>query len=186
MMSPLRPVFLGLAAALCLAVSALADEVAPSGPVLLTVSGAVTKPNRGPVDPDYDKLLTFNEVDFDKARAFDAAALNALPQATVQTDFPKGGGIVTFTGPLLADVLAAAGAAGEKITIQAMDGYAVEIPAKDMLGNGAVVALARDGRPFGIGDFGPTQIVFPRTDRPALKDMPDDWWIWEIFHIKVE
>lgn len=177
----LRPLLLALAALVTLAVPVLAD-----GPALLTVSGAVTKPNRGPVDPDYDKLFAFNDVAFDKARSFDADALAALPQVTVKTDFPKGGETVTFTGPLLADVLAAAGASGSKITIQAMDGYAVEVPATDMLGDGAVVALARDGRPFGIGDFGPTQIVFPRADRPALKDMPDDWWIWEIFHIKVE
>lgn len=181
MTSLLRQILLALTAMLCLALPALAD-----GPVLLTVSGAVTKPNRGPVDPDYDKLLAFNEVSFDKARDFDIDALRALPQATVRTDFPKGGETVTFTGPLLADVLAAAGASGQKITIQAMDGYAVEISAAEMLGDGAVVALARDGRPFGIGDFGPTQIVFPRADRPALKDMPDDWWIWEIFHIHVE
>ena len=92
---------------------------------------------------------------------------------------------MTFTGPALADVLSAAGASGDTVTIQAMDGYAVEVPAADMLGAGAVLALTRDGRPLGIGDFGPTQLVFPRGEREELADMPDDWWIWQIYHVSV-
>lgn len=156
------------------------------GPVMLTVSGAVENANRGAVDPEVDKLFAFNDVAFEKAMAFDLDALNALPQVTLTTDFPLGGPDVTFTGPLLADVLAAAGAGGETVTIQAMDGYAVEVPAAEMAEKGAVVALTRDGRPLGIGDFGPTQIVFPRGERADLAEMPDDWWIWQIFHIRVE
>ena len=75
-------------------------------------------------------------------------------------------------------MLAAAGAEGETVTVQAMDGYAVEVPVQEMVDKGAVVALERDGKPLGIGNFGPTQIVFPRGDRPELADMSDDWWIW--------
>jgi hypothetical protein len=156
------------------------------GPVLLTVTGAVENTNRGAVDPEIDKLFAFNDVAFERAMAFDLDALNALPQATVTTDFPLGGPDVTFTGPLLADVLAAAGAGGETVAVQAMDGYAVEAPVAEMTEKGAVVALTRDGRPLGIGDFGPTQIVFPRGERADLAEMPDDWWIWQIFHIRVE
>lgn len=172
-----------LAAALALAAAmpAFAD-----GPVLVTVTGAVANTNRGPVDPDYDKLFTFNEVTFDKAMEFDLDALKALPQTTVTTDFPKDGTEVTFEGPALAEVLAAAGAQGETVTIQAMDGYSVEVPMTEMVGKGAVVALERDGKALGIGSFGPTQIVFPRAERDDLADMPDDWWIWQIYHIKVE
>ena len=53
-----------------------------------------------------------------------------------------------------------------------------------MVDKGAVVALARDGKALGIGGFGPTQIVFPRAERADLADMPDDWWIWQIYHIR--
>jgi hypothetical protein len=172
---------LAAAAALATAIPVLAD-----GPILLTVSGEVPNTNRGPSDPDTDKLFAFNDVSFDRAMVFDADALAALPQIEIATDFPKGGPTVTFTGPTLADVLAAAGADGDMVTIRAMDGYAVEVPTEDMLGKGAVLALARDGKPFGIGDFGPTQVVFPRAERPDLADMPDDWWVWQIYHIVVE
>lgn len=156
------------------------------GPVLLTVTGAVMTPNRGAYDPDTDKFFGFNEVEFAKAAQFDFEALENLKTVKVRADFPKGGKVYEFEGPLLADVLSAAGAEGETITIQALDGYAVEIPAKEAIANGAVVALKRDGKHFGLGDFGPTQVVFPRADRSDLADMPDDNWVWSIFHIKVE
>ena len=157
-----------------------------AGPVMLTVTGAVEKPNRGPVDPDYDKLFVFNDVSFDKAREFDLDALGALPQVTIWADFPKGGPEASFTGPLLADLLAAAGAEGDSVTLQAMDGYAVEASFTELAAKGAVIALACDGKPLGIGSFGPTQLVFPRADRADLAAMPDDWWIWQIFHVRVE
>jgi hypothetical protein len=166
--------------------AALAGPALADGPVLLTVSGDVEAPNRGPVDPEQDKLFLFNEVSFEKAREFDLGELEKMPQATVHADFPKGGQETIFTGPLLSDVLAAAGADGETVTVRAMDGYAVEVPLEQMVANGAVVALARDGKPLGIGGFGPTQIVFPRAERPELADMPDDWWIWQIYHIEVQ
>lgn len=172
-----------IAAALALAVvsPALAE-----GPVLLTVTGDITAPNRGPVDPEQDKLFIFNEVSFEKAMEFDVSALEKLPQATVHADFPKGGAQTEFSGPLLKDVLAAAGAEGETVTVRAMDGYAIEAPVQELIDKGAVVALERDGKPLGIGGFGPTQIVFPRADRTDLSDMPDDWWVWQIYHIDVE
>ncbi len=181
MIQPVRTLAAALFVALVGAPAAFA-----AGPVLLTVTGAVGNANRGPVDPEHDKLFVFNDVAFDKAMEFDVDALAALPQATVRTDFPMGGATVAFTGPLLADVLTAAGATGETVTIQAMDGYAVEAPRAELTDKGAVVALARDGKPLGIGNFGPTQIVFPRAERADLAEMNDDWWIWQIYHIKVE
>lgn len=156
------------------------------GPVLLTVTGAVENTNRGGLDPDQDKLFIFNDVAFENAMEFSVTSLAGLPQATIRTDFPKGEAVVEFTGPLLADVLTAAGARGNTVTVQAMDGYAIEVPTQELIDKGAMLALSRDGKPFGIGGFGPTQIVFPRSDRPELAEMPDDWWIWQIYHIKVE
>ncbi len=156
------------------------------GPILLTVTGEVGKPNREGYNPEVDKFFGYNDVDFAKAAEFDLAALEGLSMNAVKADFPKGGEIYTFEGPLLADVLAAAGAKGGKVTIQALDGYAVEAPLEEMIAQGAIVALKRNGQSFGIGGFGPTQIVFPRAERSDLADMPDDRWVWSIFHINVK
>ena len=185
MFSPYRTRRLPLAVAAALMFGAPAVAQSDS-PVLLTVTGAVEHANRGPVDPEQDKLFVFNDVAFSKAMEFDADALASLPQATVRTDFPMGGEKVEFTGPMLVDVLEAAGADGATVTIQAMDGYSIEVPSAELVDKGAVVALARDGKPLGIGGFGPTQIVFPRGERADLAKMNDDWWIWQIYHIKVE
>lgn len=161
-----------------------ADSAA--GPILLTVTGAVNNPNRGGYDPDTDKFFGYNEVEFDKAAQFDFDALAALSMQKVMADFPKGRQVHAYEGPLLADVLRAAGATGDKVTVQALDGYAVEVSMEELIRQGAVVALKRDGEMFGIGDFGPTQIVFPRAERADLADMSDDNWIWSIFHINVQ
>lgn len=165
---------------------AYAQSEAPAGPILLTVTGAVENANRGGYDPDTDKFFGYNEVDFAKGAQFDYGALTDLEVVKIKADFPKGGDVHEYEGPLLVDVLKAAGAEGDTVTIQALDGYAVEMPLAEAVANGAVVALKRNGEPLSIGGFGPTHVVFPRADRADLADMPDDNWIWSIFHIKVE
>jgi len=156
------------------------------GTVILTVTGNVALPTREESSDDVDKFFIFNDITFDKAAQFDVAVLQALPQVAVNADFPKGGNVYLFEGPLLKDVLESVGASGEVVTIRALDGYAVDLSLADAYASGAVVALKRDGIPFAIGDFGPTHVVFPRGDRADLADMNDDWWVWSIYHIHVE
>ncbi|MEM8979413.1 MAG: molybdopterin-dependent oxidoreductase [Pseudomonadota bacterium] len=177
-----------LAAATLCASTSISPAVAQdfSGPVLLTVTGNVQTPTRPGYDELNDKFFGFNEVEFETAAQFDYEKLRTLTNVTVKADFPKGGDVHTYEGPLLKDVLAAAGASGKTITVQALDGYAAIVPIEEMIDKGAVVALQRDGVPFAIGDYGPTQIVFPRAERADLADMPDDNWVWSIFHINVE
>ncbi|MCA8868535.1 MAG: hypothetical protein KDA67_07785 [Rhodobacteraceae bacterium] len=162
--------------------AAMADD----SPTMLTVTGDVTNPNRAGFSQDNDKFFGHYDVDFKNAAMFSFDKLQGLKTVSVKADFPKGRQVHTYEGPLLADVLAAAGAAGKTVTVQALDGYAVEAPLEEMIAKGAVVAYKRDGKMFGIGDFGPTQIVFPRAERDDLKDMNDDLWVWSIFHIRVE
>ena len=186
-----RRMLFGLTAAATLSLTTLtalpgAAQTALTGPILLTVTGEIMNANRGGFDPDTDKFFGYNDVSFAQGAQFDYDALAALDMVKVRADFPKGGDVQEFEGPLLADVLAAAGAAGDKVTIQALDGYAVELDAEEAIQQGAVVALKRNGAPLSIGGFGPTHVVYPRAERADLADMPDDTWIWSIFHIKVE
>jgi len=183
MLSRTRLVFACAAAALAVAAG---SPAAAGGPVMLTVSGAVENTNRGAVDPEYDVLFAFNDTRFERAMELDLDALAALPQTTVRADFPKDGPTVEFTGVSVADLAEAAGATGETVMVQALDGYAVEAPLSELTAKGAVLALARDGEPLGIGGFGPAQLVFPRAERADLADMADDLWIWQVYHIRVE
>jgi len=185
-MSYTRRTLFAAGLALC-TLSPLSLAATPAdGPIMLTVTGAVSNPNRGGYDPDTDKFFGYNEVIFEKAREFDFNDLAGLEMVSVKADFPKGRQIHDYEGPLLADVLQAAGATGDKLIVQALDGYAIEVSLQELIENGAVVALKRNGKMFGIGDFGPTQIVFPRAEREELAAMSDDQWIWSIFHINVQ
>ncbi len=163
---------------------ATAQEV--EGPVILTISDKVSNPNRGPVDPAVDQLFVYSEAELSETTQFDYASLQKLEWLKANADFPKNGDVQEFEGPLLADVLKAAGATGKMVTMTALDGYAIEVKMQELIDQGAVLALKRNGRPFAVGDYGPTQIVFPLTERADLKEMPDDNWIWSIYHIKVE
>lgn len=156
------------------------------GAVILTITGNIALPTRGESDEEIDKFFSYNDLTFDSAAQFDAAALAALTQESIEVDFPKDGHIGDFSGPLMSDVLRAAGATGDLVTFRALDGYAIEIPMAELIEKGAILALKLDGIPFGIGDFGPTQLVFPRLDRDELADMNDDWWVYSIYHIHVE
>ncbi len=163
----------------------LSAETPLRGPIILTISGDVANASRGTVSED-DKFFLYNDVDFTQAAQFDYAALQGIGMTTVQADFPMGGPIHEFQGPLLADVLAAAGASGSTVTVKALDGYQVDIDLAEAVANGAVIALKRDGMPFALGDFGPTQLVFPRAERADLADMNDDTWIYSIYYMHVE
>lgn len=172
--------------ALALPAGLSAQQAEPTGPIILTVTGNLAAPTRQAYSEEDDKFFGYQEVEFDAAAQFDFDKLMGLELHTVQADFPKGGDVHSFKGPLLADVLKAAGATGKTVTVQALDGYAVEADLDELVEMGAVVALSRNGTPFAIGDYGPTQIVFPRAERAELADMPDDNWVWSIFHINVQ
>ncbi len=180
----LRALFLATCALSFLA-SPLAAQSPLRGPVILTVSGDIANPSRRAVGAD-DKFFTYNEVEFTQAAQFDYAALQGIGMVRIRADFPMGGDVHEFQGPLLADIMATAGASGGTLTVKALDGYQVELDLAEAIANGAVIALKRDGIPFALGDYGPTQLVFPRAERADLAGMNDDSWIYSIYYMHVE
>lgn len=160
--------------------------IEPTTTILLTVSGNVAKTNRGPSDEMRDVYFKHLGINFTKAVAFDRAMLTALRQHTIRTDFPMGGKVRSFTGPRLADVLAAATATGTTATVTGMDGYAAELSIADITRFGVILALAEAGKALGIGDYGPAWVIFPRLDTPALKGTNDDGWVWAVVSISVQ
>lgn len=178
-----------LAVAVLLACSgaALAQPLnAPTGPVILTVTGKIAQTNRGPFDEKTDALFKNQQVTFGRAAAFDLAMLEALGKRTVRADYPQGGPLHSFEGPLLRDVLKAAGADGDTIKVSALDGYTQEIPMRELEQWPVILALKQDGAHLALGGFGPSRIVFPRHEIPALADRNDDLWVYAIVHIAVE
>lgn len=154
--------------------------------VLLTVTGAVDKPNRGARDDFADALFVVHGIEFDKARTFTRLDLAALGQRDVTVAYDTWPGPATVRGPRLFDVLVAAGAPTHgTVTVQALDGYSFTLPlemaeaTEDM-----VLAIEADGKPLAMGGRGPTWLVFPPG---LLPDQTEDaGLVWAAFHIHVE
>ena len=123
----------------------------PQGPVVLSVAGRVRQPNLG-------------------SRAdFDMAMLEALPQHTLSTRTPWYPQARRFTGPLLRDVLSAAGAQGTTLRLVALNDYQVDMPMDDAQRHDVVLARLLDGQAMTVRDKGPLFIIYPFDTRAELR-----------------
>jgi hypothetical protein len=125
--------------------------VAASGPVVLTVGGRVRMPNQG------------------DAAHFDMTMLAALPQTSFSTRTPWYAQPRRFTGPLLRDVLVAAGAQGDVIRLTALNDYRVDMPYQDAQRHDVIVARLLDDKPMAVRDKGPLFVIYPFDSRPELR-----------------
>lgn len=123
----------------------------PVGPAVLRISGLVTQPN------------------MQQQAVFDMAMLQALPQHNFTTQTPWYAEPVKFTGPLLRDVLAAAGAKGEGITAIALNDYRTEIPFSDAIKYDLIVAILMNGQPMPVREKGPLFLVYPFDSKAELQ-----------------
>ncbi len=186
--------FLGAAAALPLAGQAAAAAMpAGRGPALLTVTGAIAHPNRGPLDPVLDQMMHKQQLAFDKAHAFDYAALTALAPRTIRPTLEYDGKPHVLRGPLLVDVLGKAGAVlGEKtvLILRAVDGYNVELPLAQAQSRRFIVATHIDGKPMALGGLGPLWAVYDADRVPEMATLPLPQRFaacpWALYHVEVK
>lgn len=178
---------------ICVSLSAQAADLArPKGPVVLTIHGKIANTNRGALNEFEDAFFKFGSVSFDRAAQFDLPMLEKLGMKTLSVKYDTWPKAYKFEGPLLADVLKAAGAldskqGGQTIKVYALDGYGAEIPVSELRQYGVLLALKADGKYLGLGGRGPTWVVYPRDDRhPALKSHDDAKWVWSALRIEVE
>ncbi|WP_367846642.1 molybdopterin-dependent oxidoreductase [Rhodoferax sp. WC2427] len=156
-----------MAVAFCSAAAFALDK--PAGKVVLTISGAVSQANNG------------------ATAVFDMAMLEKLPQKTFTTQTPWYPKPVTFTGPLLRDVLAAAGAKGSKIVAVALNDYKTDIPFDDATRFNPIVAHLLDNKPMSIREKGPLFIVYPFDTAAELRtEMYYNRSAWQLSSLKVQ
>jgi hypothetical protein len=165
---------------------------AQRGPTLLTVTGAIPKANRGRFDPVADQMMFKQKLSFDKAWAFDYAALAALPAITIRPTLEYDGKVHTLSGPLLTDVLKAAGAAvadGTRITLRAVDGYAAAVTGVQARVQRFIVATQMDGGPMALGGLGPLWALYDadRVPEMAARAVAERFGAcpWALYHIDV-
>ena len=167
------------------------DGARLQSPALLTVTGAIGKANRGPFDPVRDQMMAKQKLAFDKARAFDFGALTALPAVTIRPTLEYDGKPHALRGPLLADVLAAAGAAADgRLAMRAVDGYAPTLSLADARRYRYIVATHLDGQTMALGGLGPLWAVYDADRFPEMSARPVDQRFatcpWALFHIDVQ
>jgi len=101
---------------------------------------------------------------------FDMAALAALPQMSFATRSPWFDQSRAFTGPLLRDVVAAAGAeAAGELRLLALDDYQVKLPVRDALRHDVIVARLIGNQPIPVREKGPLFVIYPFDSDPALR-----------------
>ena len=163
--------------------SAASEAPAAKGSVVLTVAGKVENWNRGAIAPDRDNLLNHHKISFEKAMAFDADMLAAMPLHELRVD--AAGAETIFGGPLLTDVLKTAGANGAGIKLLALDGSVVELSAEEVKSRNWILALLVNGAKAGIGDFGPLWLLHKpdKGDAPSKEELQS--WVSSVFYIEV-
>ncbi|MEM5369287.1 molybdopterin-dependent oxidoreductase [Paraburkholderia azotifigens] len=163
-----------------------------STPAILTVSGAVKHTNRGALDPAFDPLMAKQLVKFASACTFDYPSIASLPAVTIRPTIEYDAKPHTLSGPLLANVLEQAGAPGAgdtKISLRAVDGYAVLTTLDNIRAWRFIVATQMDGKPMPLGGLGPLWAIYDADRIPELaaKPLKDRFVLcpWGLYQIQV-
>ena len=142
---------------------------APTGKVVLTVTGNITKHN------------------VNQQAVFDLKMIEALPQHSFTTRTPWYSTHVKFTGPKLADVLAAVGAQGKDIQAVAINNYQITIPMSDAQRYPVVMAWKINDQPIPVRAKGPLFIAFPYDDDAALRTAQYyERSIWQLKQLNIQ
>jgi hypothetical protein len=161
-----------LAAALLAVLSsavATADPLsAPTGEVILTVTGDIDNPNAS------------------GAAVFDLAMLTALAGRQAIMETPWADVPTQFEGPFLKAVLEAAGAHGSTLRVKALNDYMAEVPVEDATSFETILAVAMNGQAMSVRDKGPVFLVYPFDTHPELyNEKYFSRSVWQIKEIEV-
>ncbi|MDB5933442.1 MAG: molybdopterin-dependent oxidoreductase [Massilia sp.] len=173
---------------------AMAQPATPGkGPALLTVTGAIGRPNRGPFDPVLDQMMHKQKITFERAFAFDYTLLANLPAFNIKPTIEYDGKPHVLRGPLLLDVLAFAGARpadSAKLVLRAVDGFAVAMSVEKARRQRVMVATQLDGSAMPLGGLGPLWAMVDADRIPELASKPLAERFgecpWGLYHIDVQ
>ena len=140
----------------------------PEGPVILKISGAITRTNAG-----------------DEAH-FDRTMLKALPQHSVYTGTPWTDQVYHYRGPLMRTLLAHVGTQGDQVHVAALNGYEATIPIRDFDDHAVLLAMERDGEAMAIREYGPLWVLYPFDhDEALLSEKIRFRAVWQVMRMHV-
>lgn len=141
---------------------------APTGNVLLTVSGLITRTNAaGRAEFDEDML---RQLDWEQIQTY--------------TSFTQGE--QSFSGPTLPSVLEAVGATGGTVHATAINDYTVDFPVAYAKEHHILLAREHNGTPMRIRDKGPLWVIFPLDEETAASQKFDAEMIWQLTAIDIQ
>jgi hypothetical protein len=128
-------------------------QPATAQPTVLTLKGRLRRPGQ------------------DGQAHFDMPALATLPQHSFTTRTPWFAQPRQFSGPLLRDVLAVAGAQGDTLRLTALNDYSVDMPFDDPQRYDVLLARLLDGKPMAVRDKGPLFAIYPFDHAAGLHNV---------------
>lgn len=178
--------------ALAGAATAAPQRPRQTSPTLLTVTGAIGRGNRGPLDKALDQMMARQQLAFDRAHVFDFEALRTLPAITIRPTLEYDARVHTLRGPLLSQVIEATGTRPDtthRLVLRAIDGYTVSLTLAQARHYGFIVATHLDGQPMPLGGLGPLWAVFD-ADRHAdlaARPLAERFALcpWGLYHVEV-
>ena len=136
---------------------------------MLTVSGRI-----GRINNDAKDTFDFTEAEFLK-----------LATTSITTGTPWTPTSV-FVGPLLVDVMRAAGVTSGTLTFKTLDDYSAPIPWEDLVRYSVILAHSQDGQRLNNKRWGPLWTIYPRDQNSAALSGPiaESRFIWQVNRIE--
>jgi hypothetical protein len=144
------------------------DLATPTGEVILTVTGKISRTNAG------------------DAAAFDVALLDSLPQHGFETSTIWTEGVDRYDGVLLVDLLAAVGATGATVRATALNDYRIDFPVDEAQADGPLLAYRTNGDFMSVRDKGPVWLIYPYDDADRYRS--EETYaqsIWQLDRIEI-
>ena len=118
--------------------------------------------------------------------SFSREALMDLPQTSFETATIWSEGVNKYSGPLLADVLAAAEMPDGDLHLIAINDYNVSFPMDRVQDDAPIIALEINGKPFSVREKGPLWVMFPFDENAKFRT--EDTFalsVWQLAQIDV-
>lgn len=142
---------------------AQAQTDAPTGPVILTVTG-----------PDSSEAL------------LDLDMLEGLAQTVTIVETPWYDGSQEFSGPLISDLMAYLDITGSELSFIAQNDYAATMPWSDIESYPVILATRHNGEPMSLRDKGPLFVIYPFDAYPELRnEVTYSRSVWQVKAIRV-
>jgi hypothetical protein len=161
--------FCATAVVVVLSGQAMANDLPkPTGPVVLTVSGAIAVTNGNGV------------------AQFDEAMLRALPATEFATSTIWTTGKQDFKGVSVKALLNLLGVKSGTLEATAINDYAVAIPVADAGTQAPIIAYSDNGQPMSVREKGPLWVVYPYdTSSDYRSELVYSRSIWQLDRIVV-